>query len=1009
MMSPTELLAFGTFLLDFANECVWCDDEPLALTLKAFALLGYLVQHPNRLITKAELFTAVWPGIVVSDWALATCIREIRRVLGDSAKTPHIIETVYRRGYRFLPTVTAITGSHPKLHPPRGQAGEQPLPDESQTASFGSRNQEHEILLVGRDTELVQLHNLFKKALAGERQIVFVTGEPGIGKTTLVDAFLQRLDSQRQTLGAGVQIVRGQCIEQYGQGEAYLPMLEALGRLGRSAAGSTLKAVLEQYAPTWLLHLPALVTAEEALALQPRVFGVMQDRMLRELAEALEVLTATQPLILVFEDLHWADASTLMLLSALAHRREAARLLILGTFRSTEATPAGSPLARLLRDLAEHHLSQEIAVSLLDANAIAAYLTARFPLRLFPTRFPALLYQRTEGNPLFVVSLLQDLLARGIVTQSESTWTFNGDVDTVLHETPGEIRQFVLNQGTRLHPKSHRVLEAASVAGLEFAAAEVAAALETTVAEVEEQCAGLAGQQQFLRRAGVGEWPDHTLSARYTFLHAVYQTVWHEQVSPTRLQEWHRRIGNRKEAAYGERAGEIAAELAMHFEQGRAYQRAVHYLEQAAQNALKRLANQEAISLLTRALDLLKTLPDTPERARQELQVQVALGAPLVMTKGYAAPEVKSAYDRARDLSWQMGESPHLFPVLLGLTRFYVIQADFHSASELGEEMLRLAYRAQDAKLILGAQMLLSAKCFFQGEFAQAQRYAEHGLALFDAQQHQALIFLYGENPQVMCSCWAALALWYLGYPDQAQGRISHALRLAQEFAHPYDLTSTLFWAAFLHHCRREIQRAGEQLEVLLPLTREHRIPHTEALGTGLWGSVLSEQGQREEGMAQIQQSMVATHALGHVMGRPYFLTLLAEASSKAGQVAEGTQMLTEALKLGQSTGEGMQLAEIYRLKGELTLQSKVQGPKSEVQEAEECFHTAIDIARKQHAKSLELRAAVSLARLWQQQGKQKDAHQLLSEVYNWFTEGFETKDLQEAKAVLDDLAANFP
>jgi len=373
---------------------------------------------------------------------------------------------------------------------------------------------------------------------------------------------------------------------------------------------------------------------------------------------------------------------------------------------------------------------------------------------------------------------------------------------------------------------------------------------------------------------------------------------------------------------------EIAAELAVHFEQGRDYNKAIHYLEQAAQTALRRSANQEAIGLLTRALELLKTLPDTPERARQELQVQVALGAPLVMTKGYAASEVKNNYDRARDLSRKVGESPQLFPILLGLTRYYIVQADFQSASELGEQLLRLAHQSQDTKLLLGALMLLSAKCFFQGEFTQARNYTEHGLSLYDPQQHQELMFLYGENPQVMCLCWAALVLWYLGYPDQALTRMSQARHVAQEHAHPYDLTSTLFWGAFLHQCRREVQRAREQLEILFPLTQGHEIPHTGALGKVLWGWVLSEQGQREESIIQITQSMAGSQAMGHVMGQPYFLSLLAEAYSKVGQVAQGEDMLTKAIRRSQSTGEGMQLAELYRLKGELTLQLKVESEK---------------------------------------------------------------------------------
>jgi hypothetical protein len=246
---------------------------------------------------------------------------------------------------------------------------------------------------------------------------------------------------------------KGQCIEQYGTGEAYLPVLEALERLTRTPAGLALKAVLERYAPTWLLHLPALFNAEEATALQPRVLGVLQERMVQELAEALEVLTATQPLILVFEDLHWADASTLTLLSVLARRQEPARLLIIGTYRPSEAARAGTPLAHLIQELASHQRSHEVAVRLFDEPAVAAYLVARFPVSLLPTRLAQVLYQRTEGNPLFMVSIIQDLLARGVITQTVGTWVFHGDLDALTQETPEGIRQLLTIQGARVQPK----------------------------------------------------------------------------------------------------------------------------------------------------------------------------------------------------------------------------------------------------------------------------------------------------------------------------------------------------------------------------------------------------------------------------------------------------------------------------------------------------------------------------------------------------------------------------
>jgi DNA-binding winged helix-turn-helix (wHTH) protein/predicted ATPase len=1062
-MSPTELLCFGEFLIDFCNACVWKDHEQLPLTMKAFAVLGYLVTHPNRILSKNEIFAAVWPGVVVSDWALATCVREIRRVLGDEARNPRIIETVYGRGYRFIAAVTAAPVQSSKFRVPSSSPPASGSTEEG-AASFqlGTWNLKLETLLVGRESELTQLHSLFDKALNGTRQVVFVTGEPGIGKTTLIEAFLggighwelgsggqksqksngksqmakvseaqssalspQSLSSpnpQSQILNPAPWIGRGQCIEQYGAGEAYLPVLEALGRLARTPAGPTLKAELERYAPTWLLHLPALLSAEEAAALQPRVLGVLQERMMRELAEALEVLTREQLLILVFEDLHWADASTLTLLSVLAHRQEPARLMILGTYRPSEAAREGSPLALLTQELAEHHHSHEVAVRLFDEPAVVAYLAARFPVSLFPTRLASVLYQRTEGNPLFVVSILDDLIARGVIAQSEGTWALHGDLDVLLQETPEGIRQLVSSQRARLRRKTRRVLEAASVAGMEFSAPEVAAALETAVTAVEDQCAQLAAQQQFLRPAGISEWPDHTMAARYAFLHAVYQAVWHEQVSPTRLQEWHRRIGERKEVAYGDRTGEIAAELAVHFEQGHEYGKALQYLSQAAGIALRRAANPEAINYLTKALEMLVFLPDTPERAQHELQLQVSLGTPLMLTRGYAAPEVKGAYDRARELCREIGETLQLFPVLVGLCRFYVVREDFRTASELGEQILRVAQHGRDPSLMLVAHMMLGGNLVFQGEFVRAQTQAAQGLALFDPRQHRTLIFLYGDDPEVPCLCWAALTLWYLGYPDQALERISQALRTAQEFAYSYDLTFARFWTAFLHQARGEVQRAQEQTEALIMLTQKYGIlPHL-ALGVGLRGWVLAEQGHEAEGIAQVQQGLAMLRTMGQELGRPYFLALLAEAYGQGGQAEEGLPVLTEALEIAHTTGECMHQAELYRLKGTLTLQSqaslgqvKTSQNKSEDTvprppfpdpqgEAEACFLKAIEIARQQQAKSLELRATISLARLWQQQGKAAEAHQMLSKTYGWFTEGFDTKDLRDAKALLDEL-----
>jgi predicted ATPase len=570
----------------------------------------------------------------------------------------------------------------------------------------------------------------------------------------------------------------------------------------------------------------------------------------------------------------------------------------------------------------------------------------------------------------------------------------------------------------RLAKDEQQVLAVASVVGVEFSAAAVAAGLEEQLERVEEWCEGLAHRGHFLAARGTERLPDERVAERYGFLHALYQKVLYERLAAARRTRLHQRIGEGGEAAYGARVGEIAAELATHFERGQDYWRAIHYLGQAAQNALQRSANREAINLLSRELALLQTLPITSQRNQQELFVQIALAVPLMMTKGYTAPEVRAAYARARELARETEESPQLFPLLYGLSRFSYGRNASQSANKLREQMLRLAHRTQESSPLLVAHMNLGGNWFFQGEFSQAHSHAQQGLSLYDPRQHRTLIFLYGDDPQVLCLCWAALALWYLGYPAQALDKIYQALRTAQELAHPFGLAFALFWTAFLHQARGEVQSVQEQTEALMVLTQEHEIPQFSAMGAILHGWALTEQGHEEEGIAQLQRSLADLRATRQELGRPYFLALLAEAYSKRGRGEEGLAVLTEALEITRNTGECMHQAELYRLKGTRTLQSKVQSLKSKVEErpesevrgpaseAEEDFWKAIEIARKQQARSLELRATMDLVRLWrQQQGKKAKARQMLAEIYGWFTEGFDTLDLQEAKAMLEDMA----
>jgi DNA-binding winged helix-turn-helix (wHTH) protein/predicted ATPase len=1028
-MKRGQEFVFPPFRLDCVNECLWRDAQQISLRGKTFAVLRHLLESPGQLMTKEALFATVWPDTYVTEGALTICITELRKALGDSTKTPRYIETVHRRGYRFIGTVVSgqsSVASPPPTPPLRSQLipnSRPPLPT-----------------LVGREAELAQLHRWWAKALDGERQIVFVSGEAGIGKTTVVETFLQQMAS------APVWIGRGQCVEHYGAGEGYMPVLEALGRLCRESEGVDFIEFLTQHAPTWLAQMPALLSAEQLEALQWKTQGATRERMLREMAEAVEALTAARPLVLRLEDLHWSDHSTLELLSVLARRREAARLLVLGTYRPVEMLANGHPLRTVRQELQLHKQCEEQRLGFLTEAHVAEYLARRFrgvpsplagegqdggasrqklnqrpphpsplprgeregePTMALLRELARMVHQRTDGNPLFMVNVVEYLAVQGGLRAS---------VESGQVGIPGDLRQMIEEQLHRLSPAERRVLEVASVAGVEFSAAAVAAGLGVAVEEVEEQCEGLGRREQFLRMREPAEWPDGTVASRYQFVHALYQEVVYGRIPAARRSTLHRRIGERTEAAYGDRAGEIAAELAVHFERGRDYRRAIQYLRQAGENAVRRSAHQEAINLLTKGLELLNTLPDTPERIQQELTLHLALGVPLRATKGYGAPEVKQTYTRARELCRHLGETPQLFPALWGLRYFYFIRAELQTARELGQELLSLAQRVQDPALLVQAHFALGATLLVRGELPPARALLEQGVALYDPLQHRSHALLYSQDPKVASLSIAAHLLWLLGYPDQALKSIHDALTLAQELSHPFSLAFALIGAARLHQCRREGKMTQERADAAITLSTEQRFSPWLARGTTYRGWALAEQGQGEEGIAEIRQGLAVTRSIEQELGGTQLLAMLAETYGGVGQPEEGLAALAKALVLVDKTEERMAEAELYRLKGQLTLQKlsviscqfSVTDPRPLIPdpqgEAEACFLKAIEVAQKQQAKSLELRATTSLARLWQQQGKRHEVRNTLSDIYNWFTEGFGTKDLQEAKALLDSL-----
>ncbi len=980
-MKPSRTGQALAVRIETENEWAWCGERRLPLMPRTFAVLRHLVDHAGRLITKDELLTAVWRDTIVSEAALATCIRDLRKALGDSPKAPRYIETVHRRGFRFI---GPIAGPSPAARP-RAAA----------SASVERTSAPASSPLVGRDAELARLHELLGRAMAGHRQLVFVTGEPGIGKTALVEAFLAQID-----VGEPLRVGRGRCVEQYGSGEAYLPVLEALGRLGREVRGAEIVHVLKQHAPTWLAQLPALLLDEELDTVQRRAQGATRERMLRELVEGLDALTVDSPLLLVLEDLHWSDSATIDLLAMLARRHEPSRLLVLGTYRPADVAVNDHPLKAAKRELELHAQCEEIPLDFLSLNAVSEYLARRFGQQDWPAEFRRILHRRTDGNPLFLVNTIDDLLAREQLNEVAGQWVLAAPAKELAIGAPETLWQMVENQVERLTSEEQAVLASASVAGAEFSAA-VTTADGIGVQEGERRCEALARRGQFLRATGVAEWPDGTVAGRYAFIHALYQHVLYARVPVGHRTALHLRTGERLEQGYGPRAGEIAGELAMHFAEGRDFARAARYHRQAGEAALRQHGYREAADHLTRALDLLEALPGTQERVQQELMLHMMLGSALTAIGGHATPGVEQAYARARALCEHVDDTDRLFRVLPGLGWYYLVRGSLAAARDVGRRLMTMAEATGDTAILLAAHNTLGVASFYGGEFEAALTHLERGMELYDPDAHSpnrssALRLIIDSG--VSCIVHAAWTLWALGYPARAAVRMREALELSRKIAHPFSLAHGCRSAAAFHHCLRERDATREYAEESVAVSTEHGFGAVRMAASFHLGWWLADQGREEEGLASMQAWVTRCREIGAACLIPNYLGWLAEVVGRIGRAREGLDLVSEALAAAAESGNDYWTAELSRLRGKLAPSER---------EAESSLLEAIALARRQSAKSLELRAATDLARRWGRQGKTRKAHALLAEIHAWFTEGFDTADLEEARALLEELGGS--
>ena len=966
---------FGPFEVDAQEHQLRRDGTPIALARKPLSLLTTLLARPGRLFTKAELFETVWAGSVVSDAALSRAVRELRVALEDDTAAPRYIATVHGIGFRFVATVEGETRAAP-------ETGTLP-------ATSGAR-------LVARAGELGLLEAALTAARAGKRQMVFVTGEAGIGKTALVETFL---DGQA---GRGdLWTASGHCIEQYGNAEAFLPLLEALESLTRQVGAGPLRDVLARYAPAWLAQLPWLADPSGPPA-SPRDRSppaTTAHGLLREIAHALEVLAERRPIVLWLEDLHWSDPSSLNVVSFIAGRREPARLLVVASFRPAEARSANSPLQGLALRLVQRRQALELQLPSLDAAAIVAYLRGRFgaAAEMAHEALAGFLHRRTEGNALFVVAIVEDLIQRRALDQVAGTWSLRVNLRDLDSSLPESLRQLVHYQIEHLSPAERRMVEAAAVAGTDFSAASVAAALAVDTAEIEDRLTLLAEQGRFLRQQAPVAWPDGTVASGFAFLHALYWRGVDECVTQTRRAEWQGRIGAREEAAHRDHCAPIAAQLAMRFEQAGDSERSLRYWMMAAASALDRSAYLECVVLCRQALVVLRRLP-AAQQPRREFEVLLPLGAALMAAEGYASGDAEVTYRRALALCREYGERGDLARVLRGLWNVVFIRADLARAGTAAEELLEHAAASARPGLAFDAWTKLGQTSMHRGDFAVARQRLEHALSLPVSAADRTRL---RESPRA--TAYLAWVLWYAGEPDQALVHAERALSLARESRSAHSSAFAFGFVSWLHLFRGEMPQALALAQQQHALCVEHGLVYWQLWAEFTIGRVDVAQAQAPTSTDAMRAALQAMRSSGVAVGVPHFLCLLAERELAAGRPLHAAADLADAQALLVENGNAQHAAEALRLLGEVSL---TEGNPGARQEARRFFEKALSMARAQGARSLELRAATSLARLWAADGFGDKAEASLAPVFAAFDEGWQTADLVAAKAVLDAVRA---
>lgn len=966
-MTKSEI-RFPPYRLDLDAERLLHGNRSVQLRPKTFAVLRYLVERPGVLVTKDALLQAVWPGVFVTESTLTKSIREIRLALGDDAHKPKFLETVHRRGFRFLGSAATReawrpAGWAPPVHP------------------------------VGREHQLEELSGAFARAAEGSRQVVFLTGEAGIGKTTVLGAFVSSLTvpAARGDLWLG----SGLCARRQGAHEPYMPVLEAVANLARGPGGDVVAALLRHHAPSWLVQLPWLTESAELEARRADLVGTTVERMLRMFLHFAGELANRAPLVLAFEDLHWADTGTLDLVAALAQRTEHLRLLLIGTYRPAEAIAHASPLEPLRRELGARRRCISVPLDPWPRASVERYLAERYGDAV-PTALAHLLCEHTDGHPLYLVTALHHLEGLGLICATPGGLAVSGEMEAIAQAIPKSLRELVETLVTSMRPEEVETLEAASIIGVDFELPILSAALTVPESEAEAVCERLVRSQRFLRgptehaKSSVG-----TLMSCYTFRHGLYQRVFYGRIPLARRRALHRRVGQALEEAARMRGGGAGAEIAAHFERGGDRVRAIHHLLSAARCAAARFADRDVADCLRRALELLAEEPDSATRRRQEVAMRCQLASAMVALGGYFGDEAQRDLTRACQLAADEADAIQVFRLRYVMLMACIGRGDGPRAEELSTQLER---DARDLGIEAAGQVAAFSRSYvavYSGQYEAAE-----ALATVRRLDPQALTgFFYGANPVVIAGGADGSRLWLTGRADQAAAVVVGNVARARTMLPRLNLTLALLHAALIHVWRGECTVASAFVDEGRAIAEEFGYAMWHAAYVGVGGMVAARQGDLDLAAEALEGAMQALRNTSHAVIVPMFLAELADVDRQGERFSEGLTHADAGLALLRSQMDFTTSAELWRVKGDLLLASG--RPQDE---AEICYVRALAIARDQGSLAAEVRVARSLARLLSEAGRGDDGRSLLDAVVGRFREGFDTTDLVAARTLLDSL-----